>query len=460
MIVDDQWPVARLIPLSSASGVEAQERRATSALLAVMSAVDEFGRALLKPLGAPAGKIQAFVEVPLHTGSKSVRPDGIVVVSRGSKTWGAIIEAKAGSSPIDAAQIETYLDLAREFEFDAVVSISNQFVTSSSGYPVEIDHRKTRRVALHHWSWVNVLTEALVEKRNRGVADLDQAYMLNELIRFLSDPRSGAAALESMGPSWTGVKEGARDRTLRKGDSGVDAVAARWDDLMRLLALELTGQLGRDVRQVLAKDQRTPAARRQFLRDSLVSSGRLSAQLQVPDAAAPIEIVADLRARQVTATAHIDAPREGRSKGRVSWLVRQLANASEDLKVEARAVYASASLPSILGVVRQNPEVIYPDDGREIRQFSLSLSRNMGLKRDSGKGSFIESVVSTTTDFYGEALQSLKPWKPPPPKLKRQEEPPPQDPPETPRDEPVPAEADASDLDETGVGIGQYSDVP
>lgn len=52
MIKDEQWPVARLIPISSASGVEAQERRAASALLAVIGAVDEFGRALLKRLFA------------------------------------------------------------------------------------------------------------------------------------------------------------------------------------------------------------------------------------------------------------------------------------------------------------------------------------------------------------------------------------------------------------------------
>ena len=35
MIADDKWPVARLIPISSASGVEAQERRLASALRAV-----------------------------------------------------------------------------------------------------------------------------------------------------------------------------------------------------------------------------------------------------------------------------------------------------------------------------------------------------------------------------------------------------------------------------------------
>jgi hypothetical protein len=57
---DQQWMKARLIPVSSASGKEAQERRPASATLAVMGSVPEFGRALLKPLGAPAGKVETF----------------------------------------------------------------------------------------------------------------------------------------------------------------------------------------------------------------------------------------------------------------------------------------------------------------------------------------------------------------------------------------------------------------
>jgi hypothetical protein len=80
MLRDEKWPIARLIPLTSASGIEAQERRATSALLAVLTAVEEFGRTLLKPVGAAAGKVEAFVEVPFKTEDGTIRPDGIIWV--------------------------------------------------------------------------------------------------------------------------------------------------------------------------------------------------------------------------------------------------------------------------------------------------------------------------------------------------------------------------------------------
>ena len=58
----------------------------------------------------------------------------------------------------------------------------------------------------------------------------------------------------------------------------------------------------------------------------------------------------------------------------------------------------------------------------DIKGFQLSLVRNMGLKRDASKGSFIETVIATTEDFYRSVLQNLRPWKPAPPKLKPKKE--------------------------------------
>jgi hypothetical protein len=56
VIKDELWPVARLIPISSASGIEAQERRTASALLAVIDAV---------PLIAITGMGAALIQFPM-----------------------------------------------------------------------------------------------------------------------------------------------------------------------------------------------------------------------------------------------------------------------------------------------------------------------------------------------------------------------------------------------------------
>ena len=250
------------------------------------------------------------------------------------------------------------------------------------------------------------------------MSDPDQAYILNELIRYMSDARSGVLTFEGMGSGWTKVRDGAREGTLRRNDAEVAAVAARWDDLIRYIGLDLTKMLGRDVKQLLPKEQRTPAARQSALRDSLANGGVLYAEVMVPDTSGALAISADLRAKQIAIRTELHAPKEGRSKGRVSWLLRQLQNAPDTLTIEAR-LGRGQSLAATLAKVRENPEVLYPEAPKEIRVFVLTLTRNMGVKKDASKGSFVDSVVTTAEDFYTQVLQNLRPWKAAPPKAKR-----------------------------------------
>ncbi len=414
----ENWQRARLIPLPTGSGVEAKERHAASALLAVLAAVDEFGRALLKPLGAPAGKIEAYIEVAFKLQSgKTVRPDGLIGVSRAGKTWWVLVESKIADQQLTTEQMEMYIDLAREAGIDAVLSISNQYTSKSSDYPVPIDRKKLRRVAIHHWSWVRVLTEAEVQRQYRGVKDPDQAFILSELIRYLSDGRSGVVQFNDMGTGWTAVREGARNHSLRRTDPEVGAVASRWDELMSFLSLELTRELGLDVKESLRRGESSGAARHQALRDSLANNGQLYGELQIPNTAGALQIVADLTTRQVIISTDVDAPRDGLSRGRVGWILRQLHKAPADLTVEARLAYTSATLAGQLGAVREDASPLLPSKGREIKGFRLSLARDMGLNRAGGRGSFIHSVVTTTKAYYGDVLQNLVAWKPRAPQL-------------------------------------------
>jgi hypothetical protein len=424
ILIDERWPIARLIPITSATGVEAKERNAASALLAVLSSVEEFGRALLRPLGAPAGRIDAYTEVPFKIADgRSLRADGLIGVTRAGRTWWALVECKIGDQQLTADQMDGYLDLAKESGIDAVLSISNQYQTLSSDYPVPVDRKKLKKVALHHWSWVHVLTEAEVQKQFRGVKDRDQAYILGELIRFLSDPRSGVVVFDDMGPNWTAVREGARVHTLRRNDPAVAAVANRWDELLRYLSLDLTKDLGRDVRQSIGRDESAPGSRQQGLRDSLSKSGRLYATLHIPDTAGPLTITADLATRQIILSTELDAPRDGQSRGRISWLLRQLQQAPADLTVEARFSRTSATLGALLGAVRADPSLLLPEKGKEIRAFRLTLARDVGLNRATGRGSFIDSVVASTKSFYRDVLQNLTAWKPRAPRLREESAP-------------------------------------
>ena len=172
---EETWHAARLIPTSGINGAEEQERRATSALLAVATAVREFGRSLTTRFGAPAGAVEAFIEVPFDVGDTTLYPDGLLRVKRGKKTWTALVEVKTGTNCLAVPQLEAYLDVAREKGFDAVITVSNEIPAIPGTHPTAVDKKKLKKVALHHIPWTEVLTEAVVHKVHRGIADPDQA---------------------------------------------------------------------------------------------------------------------------------------------------------------------------------------------------------------------------------------------------------------------------------------------
>src|SRR5688572_27865349 len=100
-----------------------------------MGAVREFGHALLRPLGAPGGNIETFIEVPFKLDDRTVIPDGLVRASRGTRIWTALVEVKTGPIDLERAQVEGYLDVAREQGFDAVLTVSNQIAPAPGVHP-------------------------------------------------------------------------------------------------------------------------------------------------------------------------------------------------------------------------------------------------------------------------------------------------------------------------------------
>ena len=414
----DQWQPARLIPTSGITGPDEAERRATSALLAVMSAVKEFGTGFVRPLGAPAGTLTTFIEVPFRLGEVSVCPDGLLEVSRGARSWTALVEVKTGAANLERTQVENYLDVAREQDFDAVVTISNQIASAPGVHPLDVDKRKLRKVALHHVSWAEVLTLAVQQRVHSGVADPDQAWILGELIRYLEHPRSGALDFADMGASWVTVRESVLAGTLRMNDKGLPEVVARWEQLLRFTALRLGRELGADVQVVVSrKEAAEPASRFSAQAQSLVDTGVLSGSLRIPNAVAPLTVHADLRAGRVGVSVDVDAPREGRSPTRVNWLVRQLKDAPEGLRIDAFAAGARSSTSELLRVVRADPAVLIADPARELRWFRVAALAPMGVKRGVGRGGFIDSVLAAVDGFYSHVLQQLRPWSPKAPQL-------------------------------------------
>lgn len=419
MSEEQPWNVARLIPTSGINGADEQERRATSALLAVMGSVKEFARTLTQPLGAPAGQLATYIEVPFQLGDKKVFPDGLLRAKWGQREWTALVEVKTGTNVLVAEQLENYLDVAREHGFDALITISNEIPPAAGVHPTTVDKRKLKKVSLHHWSWSEVLTHAVMQKEFRGVADPDQAWILGELIRYLEHPKSGALSFDDMGANWVPVREAVTAGTLRKTDTIAIDVASRFDALVRFACLKLGRQLGAEVTPVMSRTlANDPAARTSALVESLVASGTLAASIRIPNAVAPLEILADLRSNRITCHFDLEAPKEGKPTTRVNWALRQLREAPDSVRVEAFVKGQRAGTAELLRDLRGDPTKLVHDAKKEIRLFRIAQSHPLGTKRSGIRGSFIDSMLHAIDTTYGDVGQKLKAWSATPPRLR------------------------------------------
>ena len=262
------------------------------------------------------------------------------------------------------------------------------------------------------------MTEARVQHEHRGIADTEQAWILGELIAYLDHERAGAGGFEDMGENWVAVRDGARQHTLRVADNGVRDVALRWEQFAQYLALGLCQTLGRNV-EVLWPWKLDPAQRLDAAVRSLVDNGRLEATIRVPDAAAPIDLAADLRTRLFITSIELLAPREGRPKTRINWVVRQLRDAPDSLRIEVRYPNAKETVSATLKEARDQPDrlLFAADLHREPRAFRLSLAQEMGAKRGKVPGSFVTESKRQAIDFYRAILQELKVWSASAPRL-------------------------------------------
>lgn len=419
--MDESWRRARLIPVKGIGSEKEAEERATSALLAVLSIVRPLSAELFGPLGASrAGRATAecFTEVIFDLDGKKVRPDGLIRISYGKTTWTALVEVKTGSSTLDADQLVGYIKVARANKFDCVVSVSNEIAAAPGHHPTPAAvPRANSTVQLHHISWTQLVTTAVRLHEHIGIDDVEQRWLLEELIRYLQHSSSGALSFNDMGGNWVAVRNAAKDGTLTKNDAGVMDIAQRWDQLVRYIALMMGAQTGLDVTQQLSRAHaKDPKARADDLVRRLVDGGSLDAALRIPNTAGDLEVCVDLRARQIACATTTKAPEDKGARGRVGWLTRQLRDtAPADLHIESRAHRAKNGPTATLAAAAEDAQLLIDDQKRDPATFTLTLRSDMGAGRGVGKGkssSFIESVEDAVNAFYDQVLSRLTAWQP------------------------------------------------
>lgn len=418
---------SRLIPVVADMS---KEERAVSPLLAVFATVPSFANSMLEEVGAPTNqraRVKCFSQVVFKDGptDKASRPDGLVIVDSGRKLWSALIEAKVGNGELKAEQIECYLDLAKHLGVDAVITVSNQFAAVPTHHPVDVNKQKLRSAGLYHFSWMSLLTKATLLADSKLVDDPEQAFLLRELIRYLSHPSSGVCEMDRMGPGWKDLCTKVQTGTpINRLDETASLVLSDWHQLSRFLALDLSAAVGKQVHVWLprahVKDQ---AARRMADLTTLSSEHVLRSELEIPNAASRITVEADLLRRSVRFSIHLDTPQDrSRPTAAVSWITRQLPGLAESTDTLIRAHWPGRAAETVatMSEATRDPKTVAPDGKKELPS-SLEVQRVVDVAgRFKGPATFVEDVRRELPRFYKEVVQNVTSWVAKPPRLKEE----------------------------------------
>ncbi len=419
-----QGEQARLFPVLSTTS---KEGRTTSIVLACMAKVDEFGASLLSSLGQRVGvrtKIDTYTEVVCanRSSEQKDRPDGLIVMRTGSREWRALVEAKVGSTDLDADQIEKYRQLAKENEIDCVISISNQFATTPANHPVPEVNKSRSKIPVFHWSWMHILTEADLLLSRNSVSDMDQRTLLNELRRFLTHESAGVKGFDRMPKEWSELnKLVSSGGVIAAKSTDAQAVITAWHQETRDLSLILSRMTETYVSERLPRKHISDGNLRskdEF--NILKETHQLQAELDVPDAAAPIKVVADISRRSVDVGMVLRAPEDKVSaKARVNWVLRQIkTDRLEDLYL--RLMWPGKSEPTqhLVSDLKANPDVAAEGkDQLSPHSFFVFRSKQMGA-RFAQQVNFIIDLEEAVPAYYRDVGANLSAWQKRAPRIK------------------------------------------
>lgn len=419
--------LARLIPTVADSK---KEERATSSLLASFMVVPLFAREVLSGAGAPVGKrlkITCYTEVTFKSTDKGKkpRPDGLIVIQNGSKVWTALVESKIGNSELTNTQVEEYLDLAKQYNINAVITISNQFATTPTHHPLTISKNKTKSVELYHFSWLSLKSKAVLLTGNQQVDDPEQAYILSELVRYLDHDSSGVSALTKMPSEWKDACNSIQQGTpITKNCESVERSVSGWHQLLRHLTLNLSMAISQPVDISLSRARaKDPEVNFQEDCNLLSKENKLHADFEIPNAASKLSFSADLLRRTVNISMKLDAPKDkSRATASINWITRQLKG--DDLQNISLRAYWPKRIPMTvapLSEIMEDPNVLIPPGTSEIPTY-IEVIRVVDLAaRFKGAKTFVEEASKEFPKFYHDVGQQLTKWVAKAPKVKEPE---------------------------------------
>lgn len=423
----------RLFPSVHIHGEKEAELRAAASLLAAIRAVSEFGRKIVglsDGIASKTSRFSCYTEVTYKLRvkgkkPKTLRPDGVIVVTRGKSKWVAFVEFKVGKSTLVPEKIDDYQRLASQERVDALITVSNQAAHADDSPPVNINWR--RNLTVRHFSWERLLSEALHLSEQKAISDPDQKWILDEWIRYVDDDASGIVVPPDLGSRWNEVLKAAQENRLEKSEADLRDVAQYWIGFLRKAAFRLRAKLGVDVEVRMTREERRDTSI-QAEKSANTHEGTLTGTFRIPDAAGDIKIEVDLRSRVVRYAMTVAAPTEGLQKTRIRWVYKHLRSEEDlpggDLKVIVAWNIRSLTTEAQLSNYLNDPSVLCKDNddnpvSRKLqpRSFTVVWTRNLSQGRARASTNILEGISQGLDNYYDKITQNIKPFVRKPPRL-------------------------------------------
>ena len=421
---------ARLIPFYKPG----DEMALTSVILSSIRLIKEFRKTLLSESKMmTGGQMYVFTEVVFSQFKdlrKDLRVDGLIIIVRGGIIRdAAIVEVKNGSNEIDQEQIENYLKIAKTYNIPKLITISNQFVSEPTQFPVNI--KPPKNVELFHFSWSYLLTLAhiLLFDNDMNIEDEDQIKIMREVVNYLEHDKSGVFGFHQMKKGWSDVVEKINSgASLRQTDPEVDNTVISWQQEEKDMALILSKKLGVFVTSGEAKYKGNLNARLDDDKKRLINDKVLVSTLRVRGAVSDIRIKALFEKRIISKSVSLKAPQDRTVRGQLGWVKNQFKNCNKKNEKTFQKVKNEILIEIIIKNARKSERVslVAFDDmydemkGKEIKEFKILFIKDFG-KQFASQKKFVELIEEMLVDFYSGIVQHLQKWEPSAPKIVQQD---------------------------------------
>ncbi len=406
---------AKLIPFINPG----KEEALASVFLSALKLIKEFREDILESMGikiGKTGKIFVYTEINFPN-DKDNRIDGLIVIVKGGTIKdAALLEFKNGKSEIDEEQIKRYLEVAKENGVPKFVTISNQFVSAPTQYPIQI--KPSKNIELFHLSWSYILTLAqiLLFKNDKNIEDEDQVAIMNEVVDYFEHEKSGVCGFTQMKPGWKSVVDKNKAGIeLKYEDADVKETVESWMQEERDMALILSRSLGVLVKSGENKYKNNFAARLERDIKKIVNNKVLTSTLRVERAVSDILIKVSFDRRCVEMSVSLDVPRNKKSIGQMGWLKKQLERCQN--KNPRKHPLISSELHIGVRIKNINNFGRFHSDrleekaleykNKEIREFKVVQVKDFGGKFSAQK-KFVKIIEEMLLDFYEVIVQYLE----------------------------------------------------